>query len=110
MEQTIKTVYSDKQRLHALKAEISSGKARPTYEKPERADMVVKRIQQLAFGEIVEPEEYSIDLATKVHDAQYVEFLQSCWPQWEEKFGPDNDAMASVFCHPDLKRYRPQHI
>ena len=54
----MKIVYSEDHRLHAGAMEMINGEMLPMFEKPERMDMILKRIADLGFGEMLEPESF----------------------------------------------------
>ncbi|MCR8924072.1 histone deacetylase family protein [Dasania sp. GY-MA-18] len=106
----MKIVYSDDQRLHALRYEMSGGEPTPCFEKPSRADMVLEQVIKRNLGEVLEPKEYSIEHVTKVHDSGYIAFLENCWPAWEAEFGAANDATPEAFPMHDFRHKVPAHI
>jgi len=106
----MKIVYSDDQRLHAPRYQMSAGDMSPCFEKPSRADMVLERVRSQNFGEVVGVQRYSLDHITRVHSESYVNFLQNCWCLWEKKFGPEKDAMPEVFPHRGMRQYEPESI
>lgn len=99
----MKTIFSPLHEKHWLKFELSAGQLKPCFEKPSRAEMVLTEIKGRKLGEIIEPKNYPEAHLERVHSPDYIEFLKSCWAQWEKEIGPENDAMASVFSRPDQK-------
>ena len=94
----MKTVYSDKQRLHAIKTEMLNGKVESCFEKPSRADMVLNHIKVVGLGEVIEPNDYGIAPLIRVHTKNYIDFLSTFWERWIAEGG--NPAQATPYCFP----------
>lgn len=86
------TVYSDDHRSHHASAELNDGKLMPPFEMPRRAEMVLAAVNHARLGEVVDPDPFGIEPIVRVHDARYVEFLQTAWEQWRVEHG-DYDAL-----------------
>jgi acetoin utilization deacetylase AcuC-like enzyme len=54
------------------------------HERPTRVEYIVDRIKAVGLGEIIEPKEYGIDPVLRVHDAGFVNFLESAWREWSK--------------------------
>ncbi|EEA92353.1 histone deacetylase family protein [Pseudovibrio sp. JE062] len=78
----MKTIFSPDQLLHAPTKEISDGKLVPANEIPSRAEIVLEHIKKAQFGEVLAPNDFSLDPILKVHDADYVTFLLDFWQLW----------------------------
>ena len=102
----MKVIYSEKQRLHRVKYEFLSGEPTACFEKPERADMVLNAIDQHGGFSVVAPNSYGTEPMQWVHTADYVEFLQSAWSEWEARFGSEHDASPYCFVSPRHLRHR----
>ena len=87
----MKTFYAPQQALHAPALELQNGEMVPYAEKAERAAAILQ-----AIG----PTEATIDFGRApimaVHDAGYVDFLQSAFARWTEA-GRPGDAFPYVF-------------
>ncbi|MEM9452512.1 MAG: histone deacetylase family protein [Cyanobacteria bacterium P01_E01_bin.6] len=81
------TIYSDAHHLHHATAELIDGKMLPPFEMPKRAEMVLSRIKQNNLGSIVEPNDFGLEPILRVHDADYVRFLQNAWDAWVAEHG-----------------------
>lgn len=103
----MKTVYSDKQRLHAIKTEMSNGKVEPCFEKPSRADMVLNRVKAVGLGDVIGPQEYGVAPLARVHTTDYLNFLSTFWPRWIA--GGGNPEQATPYCFPSrhLRKDKP---
>ncbi|MBA5761774.1 histone deacetylase family protein [Vibrio sp. 404] len=102
----MKVIYTEKQRLHRVKYEFLSGEPTACFEKPERADMVLNAISEHGGFTVSEPESFGIAPMLWVHTQDYVEFLQSAWSEWEERFGDEHDASPYCFVSPRYLRHR----
>lgn len=85
----MKIVYSEDHRLHAGAMEMINGEMLPMFEKPERMDMILKRIADLGFGEMLEPESFDLAPITAVHAEDYVSFLAEAFELWRKEAETD---------------------
>jgi acetoin utilization deacetylase AcuC-like enzyme len=92
----MKTIYSELHRLRDAKTELYGGELVQPFERPSRADMVIKAVRESVLGEINEPEAFSLESVLAVHDADFIEFLETVWVQWQ-KTGYAGEAIASVW-------------
>ena len=60
------------------------GKFVPAFEKPERAELVLDRLQTVRLGEVLAPDEFSLEIARRVHAPGLVELLQTAHEEWVE--------------------------
>ncbi|MCA1300805.1 histone deacetylase family protein [Stappia indica] len=80
----MKTVFSAGQLAHDPRHEISDGELKPAVEIPARAEIVRARILEAGMGDILAPEEFGMAPLARVHDAGYLDFLDSFWTRWTE--------------------------
>jgi acetoin utilization deacetylase AcuC-like enzyme len=78
----MKTVFSAGQLAHDPRHEISDGTLKPAVEIPARAEMVREAVLARGLGEILEPEDFGMEPLARVHDADYLAFLESFWTRW----------------------------
>ncbi len=90
------TVYSEDHRLHDMSGELYGGEMVPAHEMPRRADMVLDRIKSEALGEIIGPQDFGMDPIARIHDADYLTFLQTIWDEWSAT-GFKGDVIPSVW-------------
>ena len=85
----------DHRQHHAL--ELDRGQLIPSWDGPDRADVVRAALEEAghSFGEVVELDMGSV---ARVHEAGYLEFLQSAWSEWVEAGQTSEAAMG--FCWP----------
>ena len=87
------TIYSEDHRLRAAKTELSDGQLVPPFECPERMDMILDGLKAQGLTDIRPPKAHGLGPATRVHDAGYLRFLETVWPEWEAT-GHEGEAMA----------------
>ena len=105
----MKTVYSDKHKLHHAQLELINGKMEPAVEMPSRAETVLDRVKAVDLGPVVAPGEHGLDPILKVHDARYVDFLAKAWDMWAAE-GRDYEALPLVWPVRGLRQVEPEHI
>src|SRR5215475_9168146 len=105
----MKTVYSDKYRLHDPKSEFAGGRFVPTFEMPRRAAMVLARVEATKLGPVMEPVAHDLGAVMRVHDSAFVEFLETGHAEWQKAYG-DSDAIPAVWVGPAMRRKLPNRI
>lgn len=80
----MKTIFSPRHAGHAGNVELEEGGIVPAYEKPSRAEIIRARINTVSLGPVSEPEEHDLETAAKVHRHDYLDFLPTVWPEWEQ--------------------------
>lgn len=100
------TIYSDSHRLHHGQAELIDGEMKPCFEMPSRADMVLARVQAVGLGEVRPPQAFGVEPVLRVHDAGFVQFLQTAWQRWSAT-GRSHDALPLVW---PVRRLRTDRI
>ncbi len=104
------TVFSEKHALRDARTELYGGQLVPPFECPVRAEHVLERVRQVGLGEVVAPGEFPLDAVTRVHDADFIRFLETCWSEWRAA-GFDGEAIASVWPSRGMQQQRiPAHI
>lgn len=92
----MKTIYSERHRLRDAKTELYGGELVQPFERPSRADMVIRAVRQSGLGEIDGPDTFSLDPVLAVHDTEFVSFLASAWQEWQQT-GYKGEAIATVW-------------
>ncbi len=107
----MKTIFSPDQLLHAPTKEISDGKLVPANEIPSRAEIVLEHLRKAQLGDVIEPRNFSLQPILKVHDADYVTFLQNFWQFWQEAERSEEEAIPFVWPVHGLRHdIVPEHI
>jgi acetoin utilization deacetylase AcuC-like enzyme len=76
------TVFSHEHVLRNAQTELYGGRLVPPHECPERAQIVLERVRAVGLGEVTAPSRFGLAPVLRVHDAKFVEFLQSAWADW----------------------------
>ncbi len=103
------TVYSEDHRLHHARAELAGGLLVPAYEKPERADFVLTRVKDVDLGPVVAPEDFGLAPVQRVHDDQFLRFLETSWQEWAAE-GYEGDAIPIVWPSRGMQQRVPEAI
>jgi acetoin utilization deacetylase AcuC-like enzyme len=80
----MKTIYSEQHRLRDAKTELYGGELVTPFERPSRADTVIKAITHSNLGEIVAPDSFTMDPVRAVHSNDFIAFLESAWQEWQD--------------------------
>jgi acetoin utilization deacetylase AcuC-like enzyme len=105
----MKTIYSTQHRLRDAKTELYGGELVQPFERPSRAEMVIKAVRESGLGNVIDPEIFSLDPARAVHDADFVAFLETAWQEWQ-KIGYAGEAIASVWPARRMQCRVPRYI
>ena len=92
----MKTIYSEQHRLRDAKTELYGGELVQPFERPSRADIIIKALVESGLGEISDPDMFSLDPVLAVHDADFVAFLETVWKDWQKK-GYAEEVIANVW-------------
>ena len=92
----MKTIYTDQHRLRDAQTELYGGELVKPFERPSRADTVIAAVRDSTLGPVEAPDEFSLDPVLRVHDADFVSFLESAWGEWQAT-GYKGEAIASVW-------------
>ena len=90
----MKTIYSEQHRLRDAKTELHGGQLVTPFERPSRADTIIKAIGQSNLGDILEPETFAMDPIRAVHSDDFIAFLETAWQEWQDA-GFTGEAIAS---------------
>ncbi|MBB4199464.1 acetylpolyamine amidohydrolase [Rhodoblastus sphagnicola] len=101
--------YSERHIRRDAKTELSNGRLVAPYECPARATLILDRLRQARLGEIFAPREFGLAPALRVHDADYVAFLESAWREWTAA-GHEGEAIPMVWPTNRDRARRPEAI
>ncbi len=103
-------IHTDRHRLRASKTELSGGLLVPPFECPERVEHILAELDRRGHTDIVEPQDFGLDPIRRVHDADFVDFLKTCWAEWQAA-GFEGEAIASSWPSRRMPRMTPpRHI
>jgi acetoin utilization deacetylase AcuC-like enzyme len=103
------TVYSEDHRRQSGLVELIGGELVACYEKPERAEIVLSRVREVGLGDVVPPNRFGRTPLLRVHDARFLEFLESAWESWVETHG-EKDALPMNWPVRTLRQREPGAI
>lgn len=79
----MKIFYSETHRLHYPPFEVFyGGKRVPYLENPDRIDQILSALKDMNWSEFTTPSDFGLDPIRAVHDANYLNFLATCWDEW----------------------------
>jgi acetoin utilization deacetylase AcuC-like enzyme len=78
----MRTFYNASHALHHGRHEMFRGALVPCFEVPDRADFVLRELQQRGLGEIVTAQPAAMDALARVHAPRYLDFLAGAWDEW----------------------------
>jgi acetoin utilization deacetylase AcuC-like enzyme len=76
------TIFSPDHVLRSPRTELYGGELVRPHESPERAQIVLERVQTQRLGPVIAPRRFDTAAVLRVHDPKYVEFLQQAWTEW----------------------------
>ncbi len=104
------TVYSKRHAMRDARTELYGGELVPPFECPVRAEHVLERVNEVGLGEVIAPTEFPLDRVTRVHDADFIQFLETCWQDWTAA-GFKGEAIATNWPARGMQQTRvPQQI
>lgn len=93
----MKAFFSPIQNQHSPKSYLSRGQMRAPQELPERTSRLLEGLEQLGVP-VSEPRDYGMESISKVHNLDYLRFLESAhrrWKQAPEDWG--EEVMSNIF-------------
>ena len=105
----MKTVCSEKHRLHFPAGELAGGQLVRPYECPERWDYVMQALRANDYRENMEPNALDMQTVAQVHTAPYLEFIQTAWSLWQAE-GFEGEAIPTVFPARRMQQREPKYI
>lgn len=97
------TVYADDHNLHSGLLDPRGDTWGPSAECPERANNVIKAIRDQGLGVTVEPEVFEETRLTRIHTADYVQFLKDVWAEWLDSDEKGANARPETFVGPGMR-------
>ncbi len=83
----MQTYYSPAHLKHAPEQEFEGGRLTPAVEIPERAERVRARIEERRLGPILPPSEFGNAPLVRIHDAEFIAFLNEAHDEWVKRYG-----------------------
>lgn len=98
------TVYADDHKLHCGLLDPRGDEWGPSAECPERANNVLEVIREQEFGTLMGPTVFDESRITRIHAADYVQFLKDVWPEWLASDEKGANARPETFVGPGMRR------
>lgn len=78
----MKTVYSEDHRRHFPQGELFGGELVTPFERPSRVEHVLDRLRLQGFPKPVEAGPIEMAPVERIHNADYLAFLETAWDEW----------------------------
>ena len=105
----METIFTEKHRLRYSKTELLGGELVEPFERPSRAEYIIERVRKVDLGPVSDPDDFGMDPILAVHDAGFVDFLQTAWTDWQAE-GFNGEAMTTVWPARRMSTRIPTHI
>lgn len=79
------------------------------FERPSRAEIIINRVKEEKLGVVIDPQDHGMAALYKVHDKDYVNFMQKAWDLWQaEDF--DGEAIPTTWPARRMRNRVPEFI
>jgi acetoin utilization deacetylase AcuC-like enzyme len=106
----LQTLFSDDQLLHHGRGELNEGRIDPAFEKPARAEIILRRIREVGLGPVAPPDPFDRAAVERVHAPDYIDFLEGAWDDWVAEHGDAVDALPLIWPVRTLRQKCPRQI
>jgi acetoin utilization deacetylase AcuC-like enzyme len=103
------TVFSEKHALRDSKSELCGGELVAPFECPLRAENILQRVREVSLGDIIARAQFAIEYVTRIHDPDFIHFLETCWNEWSGE-GYKGEAIATCWPARGMQQRIPNHI
>lgn len=90
-------VYSEDHNLHSNLLDTRGDEWALSAECPERANNVLSAIREQNFGELILPRQFPDEVIRRIHEPDYIEFLQTVWQEWVASGQTASNARPDTF-------------
>ena len=106
----MQTIYTERHKLRDAKTELYGGELVAPFECPVRAEYIISRVREVGLGEVIGPRSFGLEPVLRVHHADFVAFLETCWVEWQAA-GFKGEAMPTAWPSRAMPRMvAPHHI
>lgn len=105
----MKAVYSNEHLRRHPKTELDGGELVTPYETPERAEFVKTAAEATGIIDWLPPRRFGLSPLLRVHKKDYIDFLQSCWSDWQAA-GKAGEAIPAVWPARGMRQVVPRDI
>ena len=92
----MKIVFSDDHKQHNTQTELSGGELVTPFECSSRMDYIYQALVQSGFDDVLPPKLFDRHHVEKIHDKDYLVFLDTCWQEWQAD-GHKGEAIPNVW-------------
>ena len=78
----MKVIHSEDHRFHFPQGEISGGQFVTPFERPSRVEYILQQLKTVGLTDISPPAALDMAAVRRIHDAGFLEFLETCWAEW----------------------------
>jgi acetoin utilization deacetylase AcuC-like enzyme len=78
----MRAIYNDQHRLHISPGEFGFGEFVAAFEKPERLEIVLRRLREVKLGDVDTPKSFPLDRVSAVHAPSLLALLQTAHAEW----------------------------
>jgi acetoin utilization deacetylase AcuC-like enzyme len=103
------TVFSPQHLLRCPRTELYGGELVAPHESPQRAQIVLERVETQRLGEVIAPASFGSAPLLRVHDHEYIEFLKQAWSEWVAA-GNRGEAIPDCWPARRMNQRRPKSI
>jgi acetoin utilization deacetylase AcuC-like enzyme len=105
----MRIVYSENHRLHFPQAEVYGGELVTPFERPSRVEYILRSLKEAGLTDIVPPAELDRRALGAIHDARFLEFLQSAWRDWTAN-GNRGELIPTSFPVRGMRQRVPENV
>lgn len=106
----MRTIFCDNQLLHHGRGELNEGRIDPAFEKPVRAEIILRRVHEVGLGSVQAPDPFERGPVERVHAPDYLDFLKGAWEDWVAEHGDAVDALPLIWPVRTLRQQCPRQI
>ncbi len=93
----MKIIYSDAHKGHAGAPEMRGESFVPMAECPERMEVILQALAEAGLADVQAPTPHGLEAAARIHDPDFLRFLETAYPMWRQEKGPGSAAFARTF-------------
>ena len=93
----MKIIYSDAHKGHGGALEMRGEGFVPMAECPERMEVILAALAAAGFRDVQAPEPHGLAEAARIHDRDFLTFLETAYPLWEQRHGASRAVFARTF-------------
>ena len=79
----MQVIYSEDHRAHFPQGELFGGQFVTPFERPSRVEYILRRLRETGLTDISGPEEIDMRPVRTIHDAGFLQFLETSWEEWK---------------------------